>query len=92
MILIPSLPSITHVSGPVFHLSVPVVIDGQPYHFVRWSEGLSAVLGDNETYNVFVCSVSGRVLDWTGLCHIDESFDGPSWLYSLAGLQDEYET
>ena len=59
-----------------------------PHWFVRRSEGLSSILGDEETYNVFVCDENGEVMDWGGLCHQNYSFDGPQWLYSLANAQD----
>jgi hypothetical protein len=97
----PKTPIITRVSEDVFKLSAPVIVDGEKYWFVKYSEGLSTILGDVETYNVFVCDEAGEVLDWGGLCHQDTSFDGPGWLYSLenvkvhtplpAGASDETE-
>jgi hypothetical protein len=84
---IPKTPIITRVSEYVFKLSAPVVVEGAAYWFVRYSEGLSAILGDVETYNVFVCDEAGKVLDWGGLCHQDASFDGPEWLYSLDNVK-----
>jgi hypothetical protein len=83
---IPKTPIITRVSEDVCKLSAPVIVDGDPYWFVKWSEGLSTILGDDETYNVFVCDEAGNVLDWSGLCHQDGPFDGPEWLYSLANV------
>jgi hypothetical protein len=84
---IPKTPIITRVSDCVFKLSAPVVVEGKTYWHVKWSEGLSTILGDDETYNVFVCDEDGKVLDWGGLCHQDASFDGPEWLYSLANRE-----
>lgn len=80
---IPKTPIITRVSEDVFKLSDPVIVEGKTYWHVKYSEGLSTILGDVETYNVFVCDEAGEVLDWGGLCHQDASFDGPEWLYSL---------
>ena len=83
---IPKTPIITRVSEDVFKLSAPVIVEGETYWFVKYSEGLSTILGDVETYNVFVCDEAGNVLDWGGLCHQDASFNGPKWLYSLANV------
>jgi hypothetical protein len=80
---IPKTPIITRISEDVFKLSAPVIVQGKTYWFVKYSEGLSTILGDEETYNVFVCDEAGKVLDWGGLCHQHATGDGPEWLYSL---------
>lgn len=81
---IPKTPIIKRISDRVFKLSEPVIVEGREYWHVKWSEGLSTILGDDETYNVFICDENGKVLDWEGLCHQNYTFDGPEWLYSLS--------
>ena len=84
---VPEDPEIVSLGKGKYYVCPPVIVEGQEHFFVKASTALSAnlwpLLGDYETHNVFVCDGRGEILDLTGLCHVDEIFDGPKWLYQL---------
>jgi hypothetical protein len=67
--------------GILFKLSEPVTLPtGLSSNFVIASHGSETILGEDETYGVFLANEKGQVLNWETLTDIP---DPPSWIYDL---------
>lgn len=72
--------------GAVFHIDPPIImVDGTVANHVTTSFGSETLLGEGNTFAVFISDKQGKFLDWQGFYFEGE---GPDWCLSLLDLSD----